>query len=317
MEPESLNTDEHSLPDPATIIASGIGDRSFGTQEEWALIRYVGNPIGEVIHLHGSRLQIGRSSDNDISLPEPEVSRRHALLSLIRGPEGGLSVEIEDQGSTNGTYVNGKRAITTRGRLALQNGDVVRVGGHAFKLKRLDELERHYHQVVLAQTTVDALTGVSNRATVLGYLERHFDLAKRYKRPLTIILGDLDHFKEVNDRFGHATGDAVLQRFGTILVGRLRGSDQAGRIGGEEFLMVLPETQSQDAINVAEDLRKAIQSEVIEAPDGTQFQVSCSLGVAQIQDSDGTGGALLARADVALYRAKGLGRNRVEYDAHR
>lgn len=317
MEPDPLNTDKHTLPDPATIIATGPGDRLLGLKDEWALIRYVGAPIGEVIHLHGERLQIGRSSDNDISLPEPEVSRRHALISLVVGPDGALAVEIEDQGSTNGTYVNGKKVKTTRGRVPLHHGDVVRVGGHAFKLKRLDELERHYHQVVLAQTTVDPLTAVSNRATVLGYLERHFELAKRYKRPLTIILVDLDHFKEVNDSFGHATGDRVLQQFGAILGGRLRGSDQAGRIGGEEFLVVLPETQSSDGLNVAEDLRKAIQNETLEAADGSEFRVTISLGVAQIQDSDGTGGALLARADVALYRAKGLGRNRVEYDAHR
>jgi diguanylate cyclase (GGDEF)-like protein len=317
MEPDPLDTDKHPLPDPATIIATGAGDRPLGMKEEWALIRYVGTPIGEVIHLHGDRLQIGRSSDNDISLPEPEVSRRHALLSLIPGPDGSLAVEIEDQGSTNGTYVNGKKVKASRGRVPLHHGDVVRVGGHAFKLKRLDEMERHYHQVVLAQTTVDPLTGVSNRATVLGYLEKHFELAKRYKRPLTIILIDLDHFKDVNDTYGHATGDLVLQRFGALLGGRLRGSDQAGRIGGEEFLLVLPETQSHEGLSVAEDLRKAIQSETIDAADGRSLKVSCSLGVVQIQDSDGTGGALLARADVALYRAKGLGRNRVEYDAHR
>lgn len=316
MEPDSLNTDKHPLPDPATIIASGAGDRPLGLQEEWALIRYVGAPIGEVIHLRGERLQIGRSSDNDISLPEPEVSRRHALISLAPGADGSLSVSIEDQDSTNGTYVNGKKVRASRGQVPLRHGDVVRVGGHAFKLKRLDEMERHYHQVVLAQTTVDALTGVSNRATVLGYLEKHFELAKRYKRPLTIVLGDLDHFKEVNDTFGHATGDLVLQRFGAILAGRLRGSDQAGRIGGEEFLLVLPETQSHEGLNVAEDLRRAFQAEVMEAADGRTFKVSCSLGVVQIQDNDGTGGALLARADVALYRAKGQGRNRVEYDAH-
>jgi diguanylate cyclase (GGDEF)-like protein len=199
----------------------------------------------------------------------------------------------------------------------LRHGDVVRVGAHAFKLKRLDELERHYHQAVMAQTTVDPLTAVSNRATVLGYLEKHFDLARRHRRPLSVVLCDLDHFKDVNDRHGHAAGDLVLQRFGTILMARLRGSDQGGRIGGEEFLVVLPETQKHEALNVAEDVRKAMESETVLTSDGQALKVTCSLGVAQIQDGDGNGGALLARADVALYRAKGLGRNRVEYDAHR
>ena len=315
MAPNDPHTDKNDLPDPATLVAAGLGDRPPAGLEEWALIRYVGAPIGEVVPLRGQDLCIGRSSDNGISLPEPEVSRRHALVHQRPQVDGSLRVEIEDLGSTNGTYVNGRKLQPGQGRAALRHGDVVRVGAHAFKLKRLDELERHYHQAVLAQTTVDPLTAVSNRATVLGYLERHFELARRHHRPLSVVLCDLDHFKEVNDRHGHATGDLVLQRFGTLLMARLRGSDQGGRIGGEEFLVVLPETQKHEALNVAEDLRKALEAEAVVTAGGQPLQVTCSLGVAQIQEGDGNGGALLARADVALYRAKDLGRNRVEYDA--
>jgi diguanylate cyclase (GGDEF)-like protein len=299
-------------PDPATIIAAGGGDRAPADQEDWALIRYVGTPIGEVIQLHGQDLLIGRTADNDISLPEPEVSRRHAILHQVPHPDGGLRVELEDQGSTNGTFVNGMRLPGDLGRVLLHQGDVVRVGGHAFKLKRLDALDWQYHRAVLTQATVDLLTGLSNRNTVLGYLEKHFELAKRPKRPLSVVLCDLDHFKRVNDTFGHAAGDLVLQRFGGILIGRLRGSDQAGRIGGEEFLIVLPETPILEARNVAEELRKAIQAETMATSEGLALNVTCSLGVAQIQAGDRDGGALLARADVALYRAKGTGRNRVE-----
>ncbi|MBI4914099.1 MAG: GGDEF domain-containing protein [Acidobacteria bacterium] len=315
MEPE-VPSDMNTHTDPETLIAPGPGERTQGGREEWALIRYVGAPIGEVIHLQGPELWIGRSSDNAICLPEAEVSRRHARVSLIPQPDGGNSVQIEDQGSTNGTYLNGKRVRPEAGPVTLRNGDVLRVSHHAFKLKRLDELERHYHETVLAQTTVDPLTGVSNRATVLGYLEKHFELARRYKRPLSVVLCDLDRFKAINDTHGHAAGDQVLQRFGAVLLGRLRGSDQAGRIGGEEFLLVLPETQSQDALNVAEDIRKSVFAEELPTSSGP-LRCTCSLGVAQIQDGDSNGGALLARADVALYRAKGLGRNRVEYDARR
>jgi two-component system, cell cycle response regulator len=303
--------------DPATLIATGTGDWAQPDQEEWALIRYVGSPIGEVIRLHGPDFWIGRTVDNDISLAEPEVSRKHALLRQVSAPDGGVRVEIEDERSTNGTFINGKRLPPDCGPVHLRQGDVVRVGGHAFKLKRLDALERNYHQAVLTQATVDQLTGLNNRATVLGYLEKHFELARRYKRPLSVVLCDLDHFKQINDTFGHPAGDQVLQRFGALLIGRLRGSDQAGRIGGEEFLVVLPETQSHEARNVAEDLRKSIQAESLTSSDGRELKVTCSLGVAQIHDGDSDGGALLARADVALYRAKGAGRNRVEYIAAR
>ncbi len=283
--------------------------------EDWALIRYVGHPIGEVITLRANGMIIGRSADNDICLAEAEVSRRHSKLDLLEEGDQGLVVTLQDLGSTNGTYVNGRRLDPEGTPTALRNGDVVRVGSHAFKLKQLDDMERHYHQVVLTQTTVDPLTGVGNRATVLGHLEKHFDLARRYKRPLSVILADLDHFKSVNDTYGHATGDLALQTFGMILMGRLRGSDQVGRIGGEEFLVVLPETHGHEAVSVAENLRNALRTEPVSRPDGTPFYVKCSLGVARIQDEDANGGSLLARADVALYRAKNLGRDRVEMDS--
>jgi diguanylate cyclase (GGDEF)-like protein len=312
MEPEQLLSQSLSLPDLETIVATGSGQTGQDVHEEWALIRYVGTPIGEVIRLCGGDLLIGRTADNDLSLPEPEVSRRHAILYQAATSDGAFQVEIEDQGSTNGTFVNGKRLQPGCGRVVLRHGDVLRVGAHAFKLKCLDGLERHYHREVLTQATVDPLTGVSNRSTVLGFLERHFELARRQDRPLSVILCDLDHFKQINDTFGHAAGDQVLQGIGSILVSRLRGSDAAGRIGGEEFLVVLPETRSQQARNVAEELRQAVQAESLRLPDGRTLQVTCSLGVAQIHPGDTDGGALLARADVGLYCAKRGGRDRVE-----
>ena len=303
--------------DGATMASSSPSLRSGQPGEEWALIRYVGHPIGEVISLRLPSMIIGRSADNDICLAEAEVSRQHSGLDLVMDGENPVEVTLRDLGSTNGTFVNGRRLDPAAEPTVLHNGDVVRVGSHAFKLKRLDDMERHYHEVVLTQTTVDPLTGVGNRATVLGHLEKHFDLARRYKRPLSVILADLDHFKNINDTYGHATGDLALQTFGVLLLGRLRGSDQVGRIGGEEFLAVLPETNGQEAVSVAENLQKALRCEPISSPDGTPFYVGVSLGVAQIQEEDANGGALLARADVALYRAKSLGRNRVEFDSPR
>lgn len=301
--------------DGATMAASSAYLRSNSPFEEWALIRYVGHPIGEVITLRPKGMIIGRSAENDICLAEAEVSRQHSRIDVVMEEGQAVSVTLQDLGSTNGTFVNGKRLVAAAEPTSLNNGDVIRVGSHAFKLKRLDDMERHYHEVVLTQTTVDPLTGVGNRATVLGHLEKHFDLARRYKRPLSVILADLDFFKAVNDTYGHATGDLVLQTFGMILLGRLRGSDQVGRIGGEEFLVVLPETHGHEAVSVAENLRNAIKSEPVSRPDGTPFYVKVSLGVAQVHDADANAGSLLARADVALYRAKNLGRDRVEFDS--
>lgn len=285
----------------------GYGD------EDWALIRYVGEPIGEVIPIRAPGIRMGRSSENDVSLPEAEVSRHHARLTLAGDAE--RRVQITDLGSTNGTFVNGRRIEQVHKPIPLEDGDVVRVGAHAFKLKQLDEIERHYHEVMMVQTSLDPLTGVNNRSSVLNFLEKHADLARRYRRPLSIVLADLDHFKEINDRYGHPTGDEALKAFGAAVLRRLRVSDLVGRIGGEEFLLVLPETHAPDAVNVAEELRASIQAESLTPLGGGEpFRITCCFGVAQLQNRDANGGTLLARADVALYRAKALGRNRVESD---
>jgi two-component system, cell cycle response regulator len=278
--------------------------------EPWALIRYVGHPIGELIPLPSQGLVFGRTSEADIRLPEPEVSRRHSRIGFVQDEQSeSTHIELQDLGSTNGTYVNGHKIMQAQGSIPLHHGDVIRVGGHAFKLKRLDEMERHYHHAVLTQTTVDPLTGVSNRATVLHQLEKHFELSRRHRRPLAVILCDLDHFKQINDTHGHGMGDKVLQAFGSHLMTRLRGSDYVGRIGGEEFLMVLPDTKGREALPVAEDLRIAIEQEWSDS-----LRASCSFGIAEFRMGDTDPGALLARADVSLYRAKAAGRNRVEFD---
>ena len=311
----SMQPDDPSEPDQTTQYTSMPSIRFRHGDEEWALIRYVGEPIGEVVPLSPPGITIGRSSENDVSLPEAEVSRRHAQVSLSQVGDAGWMVQMMDLGSTNGSFINGRRIEKPQVPIALQHGDVVRVGAHAFKLKRLDALERHYHEAMMAQTSMDMLTGVNNRSAVLAFLEKHADLARRYRRPLSLILADLDFFKSVNDRFGHATGDLALQTFGALVMKRLRASDLVGRIGGEEFLIVLPETHVPEAMSVAEDLRGAVASETLTPwGGGDPFHITCCFGVAQLQNRDINGGSLLARTDVALYRAKALGRNRVESD---
>jgi len=300
--------------DPPTLNGLGVGEADLTKPGEWALIRYVGNPIGEVLTLGSAGLSLGRAPENQIRLPEPEVSRHHAGLELVSQKGLAPMVLLSDLGSTNGTFVNGRQIDPRNGPVSLRHGDVIRMGTHAFKLKHMDELEKSYHQAVLAQATVDPLTQLSNRAAVLSFLEKHTDLARRYKRPLAIIMCDLDHFKEVNDRFGHAAGDMVLRSFATVVCGRLRGSDLVGRIGGEEFLVVLPETGGAEALTVAEGLRAALAAEPMPVPAEYDLRITCCFGVVEYGSHDVDGGSLLARADMALYRAKASGRNRVEFD---
>jgi two-component system, cell cycle response regulator len=281
-----------------------LGD--FDTRE-WALIRYVGQPLGEFIPLPPGGLDLGRAPENGLCLPEPEVSRRHARLQ-VSADLG--SVELRDLGSTNGVFVNGRRVPADPGPVPLKAEDVIRVGKHAFKLKRMDALERRYHRDMVASTILDPLTGLGNRTTILYQLTSQVELARRHRRPLAVILADLDRFKEVNETHGHQVGDRALEAFGALLRQRLRGSDPVGRLGGDEFLIVLPETSLALAISAAEGLHRALAEHPLTLENGSSLQLTCSLGVAEMKAGDADGGALLARADAALYGAKSGGRDR-------
>jgi diguanylate cyclase (GGDEF)-like protein len=168
------------------------------------------------------------------------------------------------------------------------------------------------------EASTDALTGVSNRRYFLAQAEQELRRSRRFARDLSVMMFDLDHFKDVNDRFGHAIGDAVLQ--GVVKTGleSLRQSDQMGRLGGEEFAIILPETSLAAATDVANRLRHHIaERPIIGGGAARRVAVDCtvSIGVAQMTPQDGSIDDLLHRADGALYRAKAGGRNRVEIAA--
>jgi diguanylate cyclase (GGDEF)-like protein len=162
------------------------------------------------------------------------------------------------------------------------------------------------------QASRDALTGLWNRAGILNILDRELDRRRREHRPLAVVLADLDHFKRVNDTFGHLAGDAVLRQAARRLLGSVRPYDAVGRYGGEEFLIVLPGCDSDSALSLAERLRLGIAAERIEA-NGALIQVTVSLGAAISEgEPEPDAVALLRAADAALYEAKRAGRNRVQ-----
>lgn len=162
---------------------------------------------------------------------------------------------------------------------------------------------------LLART--DALTGLANRRAFDEAAEREVQRAQRYNTPLALIMTDLDHFKAVNDRYGHHVGDQVLQHFARILSASVRNIDLVGRWGGEEFAILMPGTDLEEAVQAAERMRQA----VLAAPppfDDTECAYTASFGVAAFHSATPTMVSLLGRSDAALYRAKDLGRNRVE-----
>jgi diguanylate cyclase (GGDEF)-like protein len=167
------------------------------------------------------------------------------------------------------------------------------------------------HRIVERQALLDGLTGLANRRQSQRSLESEVARAERFGTPLTAVLVDLDDFKQVNDHYGHLVGDDVLREIATVLADTVRTADVAGRWGGEEFLLLLPGTDSRGGQLLAERARKTLAERTILTPEGDSVRVTASFGVASLADNpDGT--ALVAAADRALYQAKRLGKNRVE-----
>jgi two-component system cell cycle response regulator len=166
---------------------------------------------------------------------------------------------------------------------------------------------------LLQQSQTDPLTSLRNRRAFDEQLSQAFDQARRYERPLSLAIIDVDHFKTINDTSGHDAGDTVLRGIGHIIASRTRQSDCAARVGGEEFAVLLPETAFFEALQFGEKLRSAVAAEPIEG-----FDVRVSIGVASVPHSHAPNAAALFRAaDQALYRAKNNGRNRVEIERRR
>lgn len=161
---------------------------------------------------------------------------------------------------------------------------------------------------------LDSLTGLLNRRAILRRLNDEIKRAKRYKKNLCLLMLDIDHFKHVNDQYGHLTGDEIIQDVAALMRGNIRDTDASGRYGGEEFITILPETDLSSARDMAERLRKLVEAAEMKDSEGNVFGVTISQGLSSYKPGDDEY-SLVSRADDALYRAKENGRNRVETSA--
>lgn len=201
-------------------------------------------------------------------------------------------------------------------RLAVSTGDAEQV---AFEAARIQDprLRAAFRDLAdrVADTwhlaTIDPLTGVANRQTLLSRVEDELARAARYRHSLSVVMVDIDHFKRLNDSFGHACGDVVLRHVARVLAANVRGVDLAGRYGGEEFLLVLPETDVDAAAALAEKLRRMVGASEVHLPTGDTASVTLSAGVAGGAGAVLRLDALIRDADAAMYSAKSLGRNQV------
>jgi diguanylate cyclase (GGDEF)-like protein len=222
-----------------------------------------------------------------------EVER---VIYLCRGlRKNGTVIDVETHAS----------AVELGGKLAL-------IGLFLDVTERL-RVEREVHALqvkVHEQSIRDALTGLYNRRYLEEALSQELISAERHGHPVSVIMGDLDYFKEINDGYGHLAGDQVLRIFSRLIEQHARGSDICCRFGGEEFLLILPQMEEKIAAERAEQLRCALAATRVEYGP-SRIAVTASFGVAAFPHDGRSGEALIAAADSALYAAKAAGRNRV------
>ena len=292
--------------DPPTIRAMhvAIAVQVASTPDRALLTVLAGLNAGQVFAVERDETSIGRAHDADVRVDDAGISRKHARL--LRTFDRHI---LEDLGSTNGVYVNGRRVE----RIDLADGDRIQVGPSLvlrFGLIAADEaaLARQLYE----GSTRDALTQLYNRKYAGERLAAEVAYSHRHGTRLSLIIFDIDHFKRVNDTFGHLAGDVVLRVVAAQAQKTVRAEDVVARYGGEEFVVIVRGIEHANVCVLADRIRKAVERLTIPWESRT-IKTTISLGVASLDEGDlaATVEALVALADERLYRAKAGGRNRL------
>ena len=288
-------------PDPITTqltLLSG-GPRRSGPRSACVVVIH-GEGLGKRADIEGKPVVVGRSQEADLHIPHKSVSRRHCEIW-----RQGDVYRLRDLGATNRTRVNEQPVTET----VLADGDHVTLGESILKFISHASVEARYHEEVYQLATHDALTELYNRRHFIELVDKEIARAQRHARPLVMCIIDVDLFKPVNDQYGHIAGDGVLRQLAAVIRGFVRGEDIAARIGGEEFAVLLPESEVAAALAFAERLREAVAGSIFVLGDQPQH-ITISIGLAALDPRRGDRSALMQAADAALYRAKDEGRNR-------
>lgn len=266
-----------------------------------------GLDVGSIIHIDKSAMVIGRAEDCDLVLRDYNVSRRHVEVRR----KGASHVLIKDLGSTNGTFLDGESIHEA----TLSEGEKVLLGRQTvLKFVLLDELEEAYQKQLFESSTKDALTGIFNRKYLKQKIVTDISLANRYSIPLSLLMLDIDHFKQFNDSYGHATGDRVLTQVARVIAESLRTNDLVARYGGEEFVVLAPGVDLEGGKVLGERIREVIESLSLTSADDSvsDLRITISIGSASVAGSvDVDEEKLMSEADKNLYKAKERGRNTV------
>ncbi len=296
---------DETICDRAVPAPGGVGKPD---ERAILLVIIAGGEVdfGRHFVLEKDEVTVGRGSGNDVRIHDGKISKAHCALSIVRGPRGVERIGIRDLGTTNGTVLNGEPVS----QATLKAGDKIQVGDTVLQLSYGDEIEREYHARLFELAARDALTGLYNKRFVFNELENHLRIARRSGRVFSVILLDIDDFKLVNDRFGHLAGDDYLRQVAGLFARSLREQDVAGRIGGEEFLIILPETALDGACQLAARVRRSVEEFVLPLAEN-EVRTTISAGVCQYESGFPDAREFLARADKALYEAKNAGKNNV------
>jgi diguanylate cyclase (GGDEF)-like protein len=267
------------------------------------LIVLQGSNVGEMHEIERGEMVLGRGQTASVRLNDEGVSRKHARV--IRSGDNYI---IEDLNSSNGTLVNGT-SVTQR---ILEDGDKISLGSITIlKFTYHDHLDVDFQQRMLDAALRDGLTKAFNKRYFIGRLETELAYAKRHVTPLSLVMFDVDHFKRVNDTYGHLAGDYVLMRISKITQNTVRTEDVFARYGGEEFAVLCRGVNLSNAGILGERLRSAMELSTFEH-EGTRMPITISVGVAAFPELQiETPEQLIGAADEALYQAKRTGRNRV------
>jgi diguanylate cyclase (GGDEF)-like protein len=277
-----------------------------------ALVFLSGELIAVPIPLEREEVILGRSLGADVRINDYKASRRHAKVCKVFNPDTRVhDYVLTDFGSRNGTYLNGQRVS----EVTLQNGDKITIGEHILRFDLLDEIDREYQRQIHRLISHDDLTGLLSSRSFFSELRREAARAKAEGMPMCVLMMDIDHFKLVNDTYGHLTGSKTIEEVGECIMNCVRSGDAAARFGGEEFAAFLLDAEISQALVAAERIRAIVEardfSVIRNGKPNSAHHITISIGISSFPDDSHDPIELVEMADSALYRAKREGRNRV------
>src|SRR5712691_5706793 len=295
-------------------IETFSGQHHYARERRPALVFLRGELLAVPIPLERAEVTLGRALEADVRVSDSRASRLHARITTERDEaKGETRYRLTDLDSTNGTILNG----TPIDDAFLQDGDKFEVGDQLIRFEMLDEIDREFQQQIHRLLVHDELTGLLTSKSFFSEMRREAARAEAESMPFCVLMMDIDHFKEVNDTYGHLVGSETLEEVGAVIKKTLRAGDVGARFGGEEFAAFLLDADYPQGMIAAERVRSAIEKhEFPSVRRGSSeiprtHHITISVGIAAYPDDGRDPIQLVEMADSALYRAKRSGRNRV------